>query len=83
MELISQLDFILQYDWVRYTMVAMVIMRIIFKPLFAILAKYVELTVKEEDNEKLNKIMSSKWYKLTAFAVDLFASVKMPKLKDK
>ena len=81
MELISQLDFILQYDWIRYTMAAMVIMRIVFKPLFAIAAKYVELTIEEEDNKKLHKIMNSKWYKLASFCVDLFASVKMPKIK--
>lgn len=83
MELISQLDFLLQYDWIKYTMVTMVIMRIIFKPLFAIAAKYVELTVKEDDNKKLSQIMNSKWYKLACFVIDMFASVKMPKLKDK
>lgn len=83
MELISQLDFILQYDWIRYTMVTMVVLRMLFKPIFAILGKYVELTIEESDDKKLHKIMKSKWYKLTVFIIDMISSVKLPKLKDK
>jgi hypothetical protein len=83
MELLSQLDFILQYDWVRYSMTAMVIFRLIFKPTFAILGKYVELTVEEDDDKRLKKFMKTKTYKMMAFIVELLASVKMPKVNNK
>ena len=81
MELMSQLDYILQYDWVRYTMTAMVIFRMVFKPIFTIASKYVELTVEYDDDKKLKKFMNTKTYKMLVFVVDLLASVKMPKVK--
>lgn len=83
MELVSQLDFILQYDWIRYSMTAMVLLRLIFKPVFAIAGKYVELTVEEDDNHKLKKFMDTKTYKMIAFMVDLLASVRLPKIQKK
>lgn len=83
MELISQVEFLLQYDVIRYTVIAMVLLRIVFKPVFLILGKYVELTVEKDDDKKLHKIMDSKAYKMLAFIVDISASVKMPTLKKK
>lgn len=79
----TQLDFILQYDWVRYIVTLMFIFRIIFKPAFAILGKYVELTVEEDDNKRLKRFMNTKTYKMLAFTVDLLASVKLPKVRRK
>lgn len=79
--MISQLEFIMQNDWVRYAVTAMVMLRLVFKPLFAILGKYVELTVEEDDNSKLKKFMNTKTYKMLAFIVDLTASIKLPRIK--
>lgn len=82
--MIDQVTFILQqYPWLQHLVALMVVCRIIFKPLFQILGKYVELTIEEDDNKKLHKIMDSKAYKMTAFIVDMLASVKLPKLKRK
>lgn len=77
----EQLEFLMQYEWVRTAIVVMIISRIVFKSIFTILGKYVELTVDIEDDKKLAKIMDSKWYKLAAFAIDLTLSVKLPKKK--
>jgi hypothetical protein len=71
----------LEYPIVRYIVIAMICARLVFKPIFTILAKYVELTVETEDNSKLAKIMESKWYKLTAFALDLTLSIKLVQRK--
>lgn len=82
--MIDQLTFILQqYPWLQHVVAVMVIGRIVFKPLFQILGKYVELTVEQDDDKKLHKFMKSKTYKMLAFIVDMAASVKLPKLKDK
>lgn len=79
---IDQVTFILQqYPFLQHLVAIMVICRIVFKPLFQILGRYVELTIEEDDNKKLHKIMDSKAYKMTAFIVDMLASVKLPKLK--
>jgi len=59
----------------------MILCRLIFKPLFTILRKYVELTVEDNDNKKLNAFMKTKKYKMIAFIVDMLASVKMPKVR--
>jgi hypothetical protein len=83
MELIGQMDYILQYELIRHLILVMVVARLVFKPVFAILGKYVELTIEEEDNKKLHRLMSSKGYKLAVFVVDMMASVKLPKLKGK
>jgi hypothetical protein len=82
--MIDQITFLLQtYPWLQQVVAIMVVCRIVFKPLFAVLAKYVELTIEEEDDKRLHKIMKSKWYKLAVFVIDMLASVKLPKLKDK
>ena len=71
-----------EYPMLKDAIMVMVLARLIFKPLFAILAKYVELTVDIEDDKKLAKIMDSKWYKLAAFALDLSLSIKLPARKE-
>lgn len=78
----DQIEFLLQtYPWLQHVIAIMVICRVVFKPLFAILGKYVELTIEEDDNKKLHKFMQSKTYKMIAFVVDMLASVKLPKIK--
>lgn len=78
----EQIEFLLQtYPILQHVIAVMVICRIIFKPIFAILGKYVELTIEEDDDKKLHKFMRSKTYKMIAFIVDMLASVKLPKIK--
>jgi len=80
--MIDQVTFLLQqYPWLQHVVAVMVLCRIVFKPVFAILGRYVELTLEEDDDKKLHKIMKSKAYKMTAFTVDMLASVKLPKIK--
>lgn len=82
--MIDQVAFLLeQYPMLQHVVAIMVICRIVFKPLFQILGKYVELTIEEDDNKKLHKIMNSKAYKMTAFIIDLTSSIKLPKIKRK
>lgn len=82
--MIDQVAFLLeQYPMLQHVVAIMVICRIVFKPLFQILGKYVELTIEEEDDKKLHKIMNSKAYKMTAFIVDLTSSIKLPSIKKK
>ena len=82
--MVDQVTFLLtQYPWLQHLVAIAIICRIIFKPLFSILGKYVELTIDEKDNNKLHNIMATKKYKMFAFIVDLLASVKLPKLKGK
>jgi len=78
----EQVAFLLQtYPILQHVIAAMVICRIVFKPIFSILGKYVELTIEEDDDKKLHKFMKSKTYKMLAFIVDMLASVKLPKIK--
>jgi len=78
----EQVAFLLQtYPILQHVIAVMVICRIVFKPIFSILGKYVELTIEEDDDKKLHKFMKSKTYKMLAFIVDMLASVKLPKIK--
>lgn len=80
--MIEQAAWILQqYPWMQHIVAIMVVSRIVFKPAFKILARYVELTVEKDDNKKLHKIMDSKAYKMAAFIIDMLASVKLPEIK--
>lgn len=79
-QLIYMMD---NYPIIKHCVAAMVMFRLIFKPLFAILSKYVELTIEEDDNKKLHKFMQTKTYKMLAFCADLIASVKLPKVEKK
>jgi len=82
--MIDQLSFVLQqYPILQHVVALIVIGRLIFKPLFSILSKYVELTVEEDDNKRLKKFMNTKTYKMIVYIVDLTASVKLPKIKKK
>lgn len=80
--MVDQLTFLMQnYPWIQHVIAVLVVCRLVFKPAFAILGKYVELTIEKDDDKKLHKIMESKWYKLAVFVVDMLVSVKLPKLK--
>ena len=82
--MIDQLTYLLQqYPILQHVVSIMVICRIVFKPIFVFVGKYVELTVEEKDDNKLHKFMKTKTYKMLAFAVDYAASVKLPNIKRK
>lgn len=80
--MIDQVNWLFQnYPLIKHLAAFMFVCRIVFKPLFAIIGKYVELTVEEDDDIKLKKFMATKWYKLSVFIVDMLSSVKLPTLK--
>lgn len=78
----DQLEYLmLHYPIIKNIIMIMVICRIIFKPIFLIIGKYVELTIEEDDNKKFNSFMKSKKYKMIVFIVDMIASIKLPTTK--
>ena len=82
--MIDQITYVLtMYPWLQHVVAGMVICRIIFKPLFSILGKYVELTIEEDDNKKLHKFMQTKTYKMLSFIVDMLGSIRLPQVKKK
>jgi hypothetical protein len=67
----------------KYPATAMVIAfmgtaRVILKPIFAALPKFVGDTPWTWDNELLQKVLASKWYPVVSFLFDYFCSVKLP-----
>lgn len=70
-----------EYTWIKHIVTIMVVFRLVFKPAFMILGKYVELTIEEDDNKKLHKFMQTKTYKMLSFLADLIASVKFKQIK--
>lgn len=56
-------------------------LRSILKPLFTFLHSYVESTVDPADDKLLEKVETSKGYKILVFILDYVASVKIEKPK--
>lgn len=54
--------------------------RIWLKPIMSAVVEFTNWTETQKDNEFLNKIMLSKWYKIVAYIVDWFLSVKLPQV---
>jgi len=82
--MIDQITFLLyQYPMLQHLVAIMIVCRILFKPIFSILGKYVELTVEEDDNNRLHAIMKTKKYKMAVYIIDMLASIKLPTLKKK
>ncbi len=52
--------------------------RLVLKPVFAALPKFVDTTPWAWDNALLHKIMSSKLYPVASFLFDWFGSIKLP-----
>jgi len=76
----SQIDFIFnQYPAIKHIVAVYFIIRMINKPLFAFIGKYVQLSEGVKDDEIFNKIVNSKAYKLISFALDISLSIKIPK----
>jgi hypothetical protein len=72
---------IIEYPTIRTIVTTMVIMRLVNKPLFALLEKIAEKTESKKDNELLEKIKGHKAYKILSFLLDYIGSIKLPKSK--
>ena len=71
-------DLMGKYPQLAQVLVIVGTLRLVFKPLFTFLHQFVDATPTTRDNEFLSKVEGSKAYKLVAWAMDYFASVKMP-----
>jgi hypothetical protein len=57
------------------------ILRAVFKPIFSLAEAYVKATPSQEDDQKLNKFMSSNFYKRLSWGIDYLSSIKLPAKK--
>lgn len=71
----------LQFPILKQVFFAVVFLRVINKPLFSAISKYVELTETTKDNEVFKKIVNSKVYKSISYILDWSASIKLPRGK--
>lgn len=55
--------------------------RLVFKPIMVAIEQIVSSTPSQEDDKKLEEVKESTWYKYLVFALDWFASIKLPKAK--
>jgi hypothetical protein len=70
-----------KYPQVVSILVVIGALRVVLKPLMAVLQSYVDYTVDPKDNELLAKILDSAPYKALAYALDLLGSIKLPAKK--
>lgn len=69
-----------QYPAMASGLMVMGILRLVFKPLMALLHAYVDATPNEADNAALAKAEESAVFKAFAFVLDYFTSVKISKV---
>ena len=74
-------DMLSQYPHISTVLVVVGILRIINKPLFALLHVIVQSTKSEKDDQALEKVEKSIVYKIFLFLLDWFASFKIPETK--
>lgn len=77
------MEFLLPYIQ-QYPIISTIIfivggLRIIFKPLVAIIQNYVDYTPSPKDNEFLKKVMESFLYQKFVWLIDYIGSIKLPK----
>lgn len=70
-----------KYPQVVSVLVVIGALRVVFKPLIAVLQAYVDYTVDPKDNELLAKFLDSSVYKAVAYLLDLVGSIKLPAKK--
>ena len=73
------LDIVKSLPWFADVLMLMGMLRLIFKPLFSIIQTVVDATDSKVDDQYLAGIRNSKGYALVVWALDFFASVKLPK----
>ena len=76
LNLLSEL--LLQYPHIAAVLLVVGILRIINKPIFALLHVIVQSTKTEKDNQALEKVEKSLLYKIFLFTLDWLASFKLP-----
>lgn len=69
--------FLGKYPQISTVLMVMGGLRVLMKPLFAVLHAYADYTKDPKDNDKLANAEASKWYKGLMFVLDWFASIKM------
>jgi len=70
-----------QYPVLANIVMVMGVLRVINKPLFAVILAYVEATPSISDNEMLKRIQESVIYKYISIVLDFFGSIKLPQAK--
>lgn len=70
-----------QYPAIASVLLAVGALRLINKPLFAILHNVVDLTPSQKDNEILDKVEKSAAYKFFCVVLDYLGSIKLPQSK--
>lgn len=73
------LDIIKDLPWFADAALIMGTFRIVCKPLFGILETIVKATPSQADDRILGEMRNTSTYRLLAWAIDYFASVKLPK----
>ncbi len=73
------LDLVKSLPWFGDLMIIMGVLRIVFKPIFSIIATIVDATPTESDDKLLAEVRDTKAYALVLWTIDYFASVKFPK----
>ena len=73
------LDLVKDLPWFADILMMMGVLRMIFKPLFSIAHTLVGVTETKADDQALASFQASKGYAAIVWALDFFASVKLPK----
>ena len=73
------IELVLKYPTLGSIVVVMGTLRLILKPLVSAVQTYVASTASTRDDEIVEGVLSSKYYKAFAFILDYAASVKLPK----
>ncbi len=68
----------LQFPWFVQLVVVMGSLRLVFKPIFALVERYIADSPSKDDDAKLAAVKASPIYKALSFIVDLLLSVKLP-----
>jgi hypothetical protein len=71
-----------KFEWFKSIVLFMGSARFVSKPIMTSIERYVSETENTKDDELLEKVKSSKYYKWAAFAIDYVASIKLPKAKE-
>jgi len=72
------LGFVAGYPAFASALVVMGGLRLVFKPVFAILQSVVSYTASQKDDALLAKVVGSQIYSIVSFVLDYAASVKLP-----
>ena len=74
----SAINYLKDFPWFANLVMVMGTLRLVFKPLFAAIEKYIAESPSKTDDEKWEKIKNAKGMKTFFWLLDFFASVKIP-----